>query len=276
LDELLYGPRGLIVAFVWGALWGSFANVVIVRLPEGRSLVFPGSHCGSCGAAIRWYDNIPIFSYLLRRGRCRACKSRYSARYLGVELLLALLSTAAWWHSTQAGLPSVALGRFMIEFLFLSVLVVLTFIDIDHLILPDVITLPGIAVFFGLGFLHPTVPVWWHRLIGAAVGWVFVWTVAEVFYRLTGREGLGLGDGKLLAMVGALLGWQSLIVTLFLGSVQGLVLMVPRRLKSGGKVMGVEIPFGPFLALAAAEYLFFGPQMTQLFLRLCERISPVA
>src|SRR5262249_2819174 len=114
----------------------------------------------------------------------------------------------------------------------------------------------GIVVFFGLGFLEPGAPTWWHRLIGIAAGWGFVWLVAEVFYRLTGREGLGLGDGKLLALVAALLGWQVLPPVLFLGAIQGLRVAVPLRLARRQRLLGAEIPFGPFLAMGAVEMLF--------------------
>jgi leader peptidase (prepilin peptidase)/N-methyltransferase len=240
---------------VWGALWGSFANVVIVRLPRGGSLLRPASHCVSCGTTIRFYDNIPIFSFLLRRGRCRFCGARYSARYFVVELVLASLSALLWWRAALATSFATTLVRFTIEFLFMGVLVVLSFIDFEHMILPDVITLPSIAIFFALGFLEPGAPVWWQRLAGAAGGFGLVWGGAELFYRLTGREGIGLGDGKLLALMGALLGWQGVVFACFAGSVQGLAFAIPRQLVRRQRLLGVEIPFGPFLALGGLEYL---------------------
>jgi len=263
--EPLQGPVGVALAFVWGALWGSFANVVVVRLPAGGSLLRPGSHCRACGAPIGWSDNIPIWSYLARRGRCRACGGAFSARYLLIELLVAALSALLWWRASLAPSLALAAARFVIEFLFMGTLVVLTFIDLEHMILPDKITLPGIVVFFGLGFLEPGTPAFWHRLIGAALGFGFVWAVAEVFYRLTKREGLGLGDGKLLALVGAFLGWQALPVTLFLAALQGLLVVVPVRALARQRVLGVEVPFGPFLALGALEYLFLAPMFLSLF-----------
>jgi leader peptidase (prepilin peptidase)/N-methyltransferase len=254
----LFGPIGFVAAFVWGAIWGSFANVVVVRLPKGESLVRPASHCPACKAPIRWYDNIPLLSYWILRGRCRKCGARFSPRYFFIELLLALLSTALWWRAAYAETPALALSHFAIEFLFVGTLVTLAAIDLEHMILPDRITLPGIVVFFGLGFLEPGAPAWWHRLIGAAVAWGFVWLVAEVFYRITKREGLGLGDGKLLAMVAALQGWQALPFVLFLGAVQGLLVAVPLRLARRQRLLGVEIPFGPFLVAGAIESLFLG------------------
>jgi leader peptidase (prepilin peptidase)/N-methyltransferase len=132
------------------------------------------------------------------------------------------------------------------------------------MILPDRITLPAIVVFFGLGFLEPGMPGWLHRLVGIVAGYAFVWGVAEAFYRLTGREGLGLGDGKLLAVIGALQGWQVLPLVLFAGALQGLLVAVPLRALRRQKVLGVEIPFGPFLALGAVETLFFGPAALRL------------
>jgi leader peptidase (prepilin peptidase)/N-methyltransferase len=263
LAELLLSPAGYVFAFVWGALWGSFANVVIVRLPKGESLMRPPSRCMACGTPIRFYDNIPIFSYLIRRGRCRACGARFSPRYMLVEQLMGLIAIALWWRALGAPAAALSVRQFMIEFLFTGTLTVLSFIDLELMILPDRITLPGIVVFFVLGFWEPGVPAWWHRLIGIVVGWGFVWCLAEAFYRITGREGLGLGDGKLLALVAALLGWQALWACLFLGAVQGLLVTVPARLASRRKVMGVEIPFGPFLALGAVEYLFLASLMRE-------------
>ena len=260
----LFGPIGFVAAFVWGAIWGSFANVVVVRLPRGGSLVRPSSHCTQCSAPIRWYDNIPLISYWILRGRCRKCGAHFSPRYFFVELLMALLSMAVWWRAAYAESLPLALSHFSIEFLFVGTLVVLSAIDLEHMILPDKITLPGIVVFFGLGFLEPGAPIWWHRLIGITVGWGFVWLVAEIFYRLTKREGLGLGDGKLLALVAALLGFQALPFVLFLGALQGLLVAVPMRLLRRQQLLGVEIPFGPFLAAGAVETLFLGKWLWSL------------
>jgi leader peptidase (prepilin peptidase)/N-methyltransferase len=262
--EPLFGPAGLVAAFFWGAIWGSFGNVVVVRLPRGGSLLRPASHCTSCQAPIRWYDNIPLLSYLVLRGRCRRCGARYSGRYFLLELTMAALAVALWYRAAMASEPSLALSRFAIEFLFVGTLVVLSFIDLEHMILPDRITLPGAVVFFGLGFLEPGAPAWWHRLIGMAVGFGFVFGLAELWFRLTRREGIGLGDGKLLALIAAFLGWQVLPLVLLLGALQGLLVAVPLRLLRRQKLMGVEIPFGPFLALGGVEMLFFGRRLMAL------------
>jgi len=322
---LVLSPFGVVVAAIWGALWGSFLNVVIERLPRGESLLRPGSHCMSCGEAVRIYDNVPILSYLLLRGRCRHCSTGYSPRYLLVELLGLLLSVACYYHAARygSGGASVRFAGFLVEFFFVGGMIAIAFIDIRTMIIPSVITYPLViclsAAAIGLGRL-----VWFDSLAGAAAGFLFVFAVAEVYRLLRGHEGLGLGDGKLLAVIGGFLGWKSLPLVLFLGSLQGLIVAVPVMLlgrslvakheyrgitdgaddgeASDGEsqtvssntdaaatvssesaettpgssvghdreeeaVPGLEdlrpdaVPFGPFLALAGVEVLFFGKEI---------------
>ena len=219
----------LVMAAVFGAVWGSFLNVCIARIPRGMSVVSPPSHCFACGSHVRARDNIPILSYLLLRGRCRDCGAKFSARHALVEALTGTLSVMVLW-TFALDVPGVPLGvrvaRFAVYFAFAAVLLVLTFIDLDTKRLPDAITLPSVVVFFLGGFATGEVG-WLERAIGAAAGYAFVRLIADVYYYSTGREGLGLGDGKLLALMGALLGWKALPPIVCTASCVGIVVSVP-------------------------------------------------
>lgn len=284
IADFLSTPAATAVAALWGAIWGSFFNVVIARLPRGESVVRPASRCGSCGTPVRARDNVPILSYFLLRGRCRACGVRFSVRYPLVEALTAALSALIfWWFcaSDVGEVVPVRLGRFVVYFAFAGALVVLSFIDLDTKRLPDVITIPGTLVLFLAAFAAHDVS-WQQRAIGAAAGYLFVRLVADFYYYVLGREGLGLGDGKLLAMVGAVLGWKALPVVLFAGSMLGVVISLPllvlsRRAEEqpaepdGGTEQAeqrtlrtAQVPFGPFLALGALIHLFLGDRILAL------------
>jgi leader peptidase (prepilin peptidase)/N-methyltransferase len=248
-----------IFAFLFGAVVGSFLNVCICRLPEGRSVVFPPSSCPSCGTGIRWYDNIPVVSYLVLRGRCRSCNASISWRYPLVEALNGLLTLALFFRFG----PSLT---FLVLFLFCSALVAITFIDFDHQIIPDVISLPGIVVGFAFSFFLPWLG-WRSSLIGIVAGGGIIWLIIELYYRLRKEEGMGGGDVKLLAMIGAFLGWRAILFTLFaaslVGSVVGVSLMFLQ--KKDGKL---AIPFGPYLALGAVLYIFYGKQIIYWYLNI--------
>jgi leader peptidase (prepilin peptidase)/N-methyltransferase len=255
-----------------GALWGSFLNVCIVRIPRGMSVVRPSSHCFACGKRVWARDNIPILSYLLLRGRCRHCGARFSLRYALVETVAAALAALIFW-TFVVDAPGEPLGvraaRFATYFAFAAVLVVLSFIDLDSKRLPDVITLPAIGVFFLAGFAVHDV-AWSERAIGAAAGYLLVRIVTDGYYYATGREGLGLGDGKLLAIMGALFGWKAIPAIVLLASLAGILVSVPvlvvRRRRSRisdtpsapVSIRRAEVPFGPFLAASALAYLFLG------------------
>ena len=280
---LLAGPFGLAFAALWGAIWGSFFNVVIARVPLGLSVVRPASHCFSCGKPVRALDNVPVLSFLWLRGRCRECGVRFSIRYPLVELLTAGLTVALWMKFVSAGgalstflfdpgfdAPgsdadlAVRLARFSLYFAFVGALTVLAFIDFDTKRLPDVITIPGIAIFFAGAFAVDDVS-WSARLIGVVAGYLFVRVIADFYYYVLKREGLGLGDGKLLAMMGALLGWKCLPFVVFFGSVAGTLVTLPvlyfrRSRKETGDVdiRNVQVPFGPFLVVGAIVYTFAG------------------
>jgi leader peptidase (prepilin peptidase)/N-methyltransferase len=263
------------MAGLFGAVWGSFFNVAIVRVPRGESVVRPGSRCPSCGAPVRPFDNIPILSYLLLRGRCRACRAPISARYPLVEALAALLAAALWWKFVAAEptqVLGVRLARFACYFAFGGVLLVLSFIDLATRLLPDVITLPSLPIFYLAAFgAHGA--DWRARLIGAAAGYLFFRLIADFYYYVLKREGLGLGDGKLLAVIGAVLGWQALPFVVFVGATVGALVSLPlaiaaRRRDAGSAepLRRAQIPFGPFLALAALTYLFGGPELIRVWL----------
>ena len=273
-------PAAYAFVFIFGALWGSFANVCIFRMPptddhpDGRSVVRPGSHCFSCSEPIRWYDNLPLISYALLRGRCRACKTEFSPRYLLVELATALLFVAVYhFYVNQmfAGeVIQLRLLRFAVAAAYVFTLVVIAFIDLDTGLILDKITYPAIPLFYACTFLFPEMK-WWEGVVGAAVGYGVIRGVSDGYYALTRRRGLGYGDGKLLAMVGALGGWEAVVVSLFLGSLLGTIISIPLILLKGrpevvneeteedASLRHVAVPFGPFLALGAVAYIFASP-----------------
>lgn len=249
----------MVIAFAafLGAVVGSFLNVCIRRIPLQESIILPGSHCPQCRTPIRVLDNIPLLSWVLLRGHCRACGEPIGARYPLVEALSAVAAVALYVRFGET--PALAVAA-----LFTAAMIVITFIDLDHLIIPDVISLPGIAVgfvlaLFGLG------PSWQNSLAGILVGGGFLWVVAEGYYRLTGREGMGGGDIKLLGMIGAFLGWQSVFLVLLLSSISGSVFGGALMLIRGADSK-VAIPFGPFLALGGMIALFWGERIVDWYL----------
>lgn len=259
----LRSAPGLTVAGVFGAIWGSFANVCIYRIPRGESLVRPGSHCPGCQAEIAWYDNLPILSWLLLAGRCRRCRAVIPLQYPLVEALLLGLALLLYrrfvWD--DGGPMGIALSRFVTYFFFSLTLVVLSVIDLRTLLLPDRITYPAIPLFFLLGRVCGQTSLM-DAALGLAAGYAVIWLIATLYRRLRGSEGLGLGDAKLLSLIGGLLGWHALPWTLFLGSVSGLLLSLPlliirRRHEAEGSLLHSEVPFGPFLSLAALIYVVF-------------------
>lgn len=253
------------MALALGAATGSFLNVAIYRLPRGESVVAPRSHCTSCQRVIPWYDNIPVLSWILLRGRCRGCQAPFSIRYPIVEaltgvMLLALTLQFGW----NVWLP--------FWFYFACSLLVVTYIDLDRRIIPDRVTLPGIAVGLGLAltFAYYAPPeLRWLQVkawaIGTLVGGGILWTVAWAYERVTGNEGMGGGDIKLLAMIGAFLGWQGVLLSLllasFIGSIVGVAWMLAR-----GADSKLAIPFGPFLSVGALVSLFWGDSIVSWYL----------
>ena len=246
-----------VFVFLFGAVVGSFLNVCIYRIPRAESLVFPASHCPECGNKIRAYDNVPLISYLLLRGKCRTCGTRISWQYPAVEMLSALLTLVLFlkFHFSPT---------FFVLFLFCMALVVITFIDLEHQIIPDSISLPGIVVGFLSSFFLPWLS-WQSSLIGIVAGGGSLLLVAYGYQLLTKKEGMGGGDIKLLAMMGAFLGWRAIPFIIFtsslFGSVVGLTLMAIRK-----KDSQLPIPFGPFLAFGAILFIFYGRQLIEWYL----------
>lgn len=245
--------------FLFGAAIGSFLNVCIYRLPDGESVVFPASHCRVCARELPWYENVPLLSYVLQRGRCRSCGTHFSSRYFWVELLTAFLAIALVY---RFGLTLTTVGYFI----FIAALLAITFIDLDHQIIPDVISLPGVIVGLAFSFVTPYL-TFLNSLLGAVVGAGVLLAVAMGYKLLTGREGMGGGDIKLLAMIGAFLGWRSIPFILFaascVGSIIGIVVMARRHADSQ-----LALPFGPFLSFGAICYMFFGEQLIDWYLGL--------
>lgn len=248
----------LLFALLFGAIIGSFLNVVIHRLPtENGSIVFPASHCPQCQHTLSWYENIPILSFLVLRGRCRHCHKEISMQYPIVELCMALLS-AGIIH--RFGLTITAGGYF----LFCAALLAIIWIDIQHQIVPDVISLPGIILGFLFSLISPALS-WKDSLLGLFLGGGVLYAIAMLYYLWKRQEGMGGGDIKLLAMIGAFLGWQALPFIIFASSLSGSIIGVLAMIKQG-KGGKTRIPFGPFLSLAALVYLFFAEQVNLLYL----------
>ena len=255
---LLYGLYELF-SFLFGAVVGSFLNVCIYRIPAGKSIVSPPSSCPCCGQQIRWYQNIPIISYLILGGRCASCRQPISMRYPMVEVLIGVLFVLVFYYfGLNIETP--------VYWLFLAALIVIFFIDLDHRIIPDVISLPGIVVGFLCSFLLPGIS-WIESLLGAFIGGGVLLLIAWSYELLTKREGMGGGDIKLLAMLGAFLGWKAVLPVVFLASLIGTLVGVPLLFlqKSDARL---AIPFGPFLASAAFIYLLWGKVLIDWYFHL--------
>ena len=269
---------GYFLAGIFGAIIGSFLNVVIHRVPNEESIVFPNSRCPSCGAVIAFYDNIPVLSYLLLGAKCRRCKEHISFRYPAVELLTAAMFVAFAWHDGM----SVALP---FDLVFVSALLALIFIDAEHMILPNVITYPGIVFAvvarLAIPFLTRTPhfedlpsllngafegwPIWAASLGGAVIGAILgggsLWLMGWVWERLRGVEAMGLGDVKMMFMVGAYLGWRLTIFTIFVGVLTGSIIGVLLMARQRERNMQMLLPFGIFLGIGAIGAMLFGGQI---------------
>jgi len=273
---------GYLFSFLFGAAIGSFLNVVIHRVPNEESIVFPNSACPKCSSAIRPYDNIPILSWLLLRGRCRNCQAPISPRYPAVELLTALLFVLVYWQIGFNPLLPVA-------FIFVAAIVALIFIDSEHMILPNVITYPlfvfaiAVRIFFPLvlgniyqldvglwPFHQPNWPGWLLMLLGglfgALVGGGFLWLVGALWKALRGVEAMGFGDVKMMAAVGALLGWRLAMLATFLGAFSGALIGGIYVARQKDKDLQSQIPFGIFLGIGSILSLLFGERIIDWYL----------
>jgi leader peptidase (prepilin peptidase) / N-methyltransferase len=246
----------IVVAAVFGAAIGSFLNVCIYRVPRRQSIVFPPSACPACGRELAWFENVPIAGYLALRGRCRTCRAPIGPRYPIVEALTAAMFAAGWWYYG----PTLLLASRLILG---CALIVLFAIDLEHQLLPNVITLPLIGV--GLAFSLFTEPGWQSSLLGIVIGGGSLLAMFYVWLWVRKQEALGMGDPKMLAMIGAFLGWQMTLLTLvaasFTGSIVGVGLIATRR--AG---MQSLVPFGCFLAIGAAFAATVGPRILQWYL----------
>jgi leader peptidase (prepilin peptidase)/N-methyltransferase len=269
---------GYILVFVFGALVGSFLNVVIHRIPNELSIVFPNSKCPKCDAAIKPYDNIPVLSWLILRGKCRACKEPISVRYPAVELLHALLWVLMFW--------SIGFTPFLpVGLIFMSVIVALMFIDAEHMILPNVITYPFFLFVVAVRIAYPLIfgehnftdmaywpaaemgqyPGWIVSLVsgllGALAGGGSLWLVGELWKRLRGVDAMGLGDVKMMLGVGALLGWRLSFLAIFFGAFAGAVIGSIFVARQKDKDMQTQIPFGIFLGIGSVLAFVFGERL---------------
>lgn len=235
------------VTLILGLLFGSFFNVCIYRIPGGESIVFPGSHCPHCSHDLKPWHNIPVVSFLCLQGKCRFCQTPISWRYPFVEILtaaffLVVVHTYSLTWETFAYL------------LLTSALIVISFIDFDHQLIPDKISLPGIIVGFAVSFLLPL--RWYDSLLGILIGGGVIWAVGIVGEWIFKKEAMGGGDVKLMAMIGAFLGWKAALLTIFFASIIGAVIGIIMRLITGKEYL----PFGPFLSVGAFLSLLWGEQ----------------
>lgn len=255
-----------LIVFVFGTLIGSFLNVCIVRIPSGQSVISPPSHCPKCNHGVAFFDNIPLISYIFLRGRCRACGETISPRYFLVELLMGTFAIALF---ERFGLSF----SFFVSFLFVAALIVISFIDLDVRIVPDVISLPGIICglvlslvgYFAIGRDVDLVPSPVSSIIGILAGGGFLLATAWLYEKFTGVEGMGGGDIKLLAMIGAFLGWPSIPITLFIASLVGSVVGLSCMALTGAG-RRLALPFAPFLCSGAILFIFFGEQIIHFYL----------
>jgi leader peptidase (prepilin peptidase)/N-methyltransferase len=240
------------IIFIFGMCIGSFLNVCIYRLPESKSIADPPrSICPSCKSHIRFYDNIPVLSYIWLKGRCRDCDAPISFRYPLVEMMSGSFAVGLL---LTFGLSLESL----VYFVFISSLLIITFIDLDHKIIPDIISLPGIPIGLVASFALPTI-TFKASALGLLIGGGGLWFVAWAYNLIAHRDGMGGGDIKLLAMIGTIIGWKGVIFTIFTSSVVGSCVGITMMLIKG-KNMKFAIPFGPFLSIGAIAYVFFGSQ----------------
>lgn len=239
-----------------GLVVGSFLNVCIYRLPRRQSVSWPPSHCPACRRRLAWYENVPVAGWLWLRGRCRTCRAAISPMYPVVEAVTALVFLAG--YAIYGLTPLLA-----VRLLFACAMIVLFAIDLRHKILPNVITLPGIAIGFACSLFLPPGPL--SSLIGLVVGGGILFAIGEGYYRLRGVEGLGMGDVKMLAMIGAFLGWQLAIVTLVIASFAGSLVGIG-LLASGRGGMQFALPFGTFLACGALAAAVAGEALLAWYL----------
>lgn len=256
---------GTLFVFFSGLCLGSFFNVCIWRIPRGESIVWPGSHCPKCNHVLAAWENVPLLSWLVLGGRCRQCRERISFRYFGVELLTAVLFTWVWWCYGWSVLT-------LLYIVFTGALLVGSFIDVDHMILPDRITLGGMAAGPVLSVLFPALhgeSAWQAALgqscLGMAVGFGSLWLVAVVGRLILRKDAMGFGDVKLLGAIGACLGWKAVLFTILFSSLTGSLLGVG-LMAAGKKELQSRLPYGPHIAAAAYVWMVAGHRWMEWYL----------
>ena len=249
-----------ILVVILGGLWGSFANVCIYRLPQNKGVVSGRSYCPKCKKKIVWYDNIPLISYFLLNGKCRKCKKKISGQYALVEFL-SILSFLIIYYLYGISLISVLLMILSLSF------IIIFFIDLKHFIIPNVLTFSMMALGFVKSFdpnLNPMFPNYINSLIGGIFGYGIIWSIIFFYKQIRKKEGMGLGDAKLFAVIGFWFGWISIPFIIFLSSVIALISVVPDLMKNSKK-MSTQIPFGPYIILGTIIYLVFQNKFINFF-----------
>ena len=247
---------------IFGSLWGSFANVCIYRLPENKNVITGRSSCPNCKNKIPWYDNIPLLSFILLMGKCRLCKKPIDLQYFIVELISAISFVSIYYFF---GLTITALLLLILSIFF----IIIFFIDLKHFIIPNELTFPLMIIGFIKSFdpnLNQTIfPNYINSLIGGLVGYSIIWLIIFIYKKIRNKEGMGLGDAKLLAVVGFWFGWVSIPFVIFISSAVALILVIPSILNKSRK-MSSEIPFGPYIIIGCILYVSFSNQIKSLLL----------
>ncbi len=245
-----------LIIFIIGLCIGSFLNVCIYRLPLGQSIIKPSSYCPKCKTPLKWYHNIPVLSYFILRGRCAFCGENISIRYLAVEIITGALLLVNY-HIFSINFD------FFYYSLFVCLLIIVIFVDLKHMIIPDEISIGGIIAGFVMSFFSSNIR-WEQSLIGILIGGGILYAIILIYYLFTKKEGMGGGDVKLLGMIGAFLGYKSIFFVIFSASLIGTVIAVPFMIIKR-KSKNFAIPFGPFLSIGALIYLYFGDEIIKLF-----------
>ena len=249
-----------LAAFVLGGIWGSFCNVCIYRLPNNDSVVTKRSFCRSCKNKIKWYDNIPLLSFIFLRGKCRTCNNKISSQYFLVELISAISFLFIYFIY---GLSVTTLLLIILSIFF----IIIFFIDLKHYIIPNELTFPLMLIGFIKSFdpnLNQTIfPNYINSLLGGFFGYAVIWLIIFLYKKIRNKEGMGLGDAKLMAVVGFWFGWASIPFTIFISSAVALVLVIPSLIKKT-RNMSAQIPFGPYIIIGCIIYVTFANQLKYL------------
>ena len=251
-----------IIVFILGSIWGSFANVCIHRLPIGESIVIKRSYCPKCNEKIKWFNNIPLISFLILGGKCKSCKSGIDKRYFIVELT-SVISFLFIYHFFGVSITSILLATLSIFF------IIIFFIDLKHYIIPNALTFPLMIIGFVKSF-DPNLninlfPNYLNSLIGGILGYLVIWLIILFYKKIKNKEGMGLGDAKLLSAIGFWFGWVSIPFIIFLSSVIALIVVTPSLINKS-KEMSSQIPFGPYLVIGCVLYLLLFKQILKFII----------